>query len=352
MTKVVRAATFLAAVLTLAAATSVHAASECTTDGRYVMGTILQLELCAPHRERRQQVLDAAFAAAQRLDGLLTTYSPDSPTSRLNASAGKGPQALPPEVVELLAASREYQLLTDGTFDVTVGPLVALWRDAGVTGRVPANAAIAAARARVGSGRIVLDGDGRAAALADAGMAVDFGGIGKGYALDRVAAGIRAAGVDSALLDFGRSSVWALGHPPDAPAWHLLLEHPSRGPIGVIALRDGQALSVSGSLAQGSEIAGRRYGHVLDPRSGWPLERDLLAAVVAPSAELAEALSKALLILGETDGIALLGRWPGVEALLADADGRSWATSGWSAIVVRAEQEPQPARLSDASRAH
>ena len=90
----------------------------------------------------------------------------------------------------------------------------------------------------------------------------------------------------------------------------------------MIGLRD-QALSVSGSQAQGSEIAGRRYGHVIDPRTGLPLERDLLAAVVAPSAELAEVLSKALLILGEGAGITLLESQPGVTGALFDGDGRS-----------------------------
>lgn len=327
----------IAAVLA-ASATQLCAAAECATDGRYVMGTILQIELCAADPRLRDDGFAASFAAAQRLDALLTTYDPGSPTSQLNARAGQGAQPVPPEVVELLASSREYTLLTGGTFDVTVGPLVALWNESGAAGRIPSEAALGRARSRVGSARIVLGTDGRWAALADAGMAVDFGGIGKGYALDRIAAGLRASGVEQALLDFGRSSVWALGQPRDADAWRLLLEHPSSGPLGVLALRD-RALSVSGSLAQGNEIAGRRYGHVLDPRTGRPLERDLLAAVVAPSAELAEALSKALLILGESEGIALLEDFAGVEGLLAEADGRSWATRGWQAAVAF---EPAP----------
>jgi thiamine biosynthesis lipoprotein len=100
----------------------------------------------------------------------------------------------------------------------------------------------------------------------------------------------------------------------------------------VLTLAD-QALSVSGSLGQWSQIGGRRYGHVLDPRSGWPLERRRQALIVAPDAALAEALSKALLILGEDEGIALVAAQPGCEGLLTDADGRSWQTPGWRAAV-------------------
>lgn len=315
----------------LSGASPVHAGggdrSACVVDGRYVMGTILQVEICVPDARARQVALDAAFANALHLDAVLTTFT-DSPTVQLNAHAGEGQQPLPPEVVELLASSRSHHSRTAGTFDVTVAPLVRLWRDAGHEGRVPTPDELGAARARVGSERIALGADGATAALATAGMAVDFGGIAKGYALDRAAGQLRALGVGSALLDFGRSSVVAIGSPRDAPAWRLLLEHPARGALGVIALRD-RSLSVSGSLAQGSEVAGRRYGHVIDPRSGRPLERDLVAAVIAPDAELAEVLSKALLVLGEESGIALVESVPSAEGFLADADGRTWTTRGW-----------------------
>lgn len=297
------------------------------------MGTVLQAEVCAASAERRRAALATTFAVARELDAALSTYRPDSPTSRLNAHAGRGPQPVPPVVVELLALSREYATLSRGTFDVTVGPLVALWRDAAVTGVEPSAGALAAALARTGSPRIGLAQDGRSASLDAPGMAIDFGGIGKGYALDRVAGRLRAAGVHRALLDFGRSSMIGLGAPPGAEGWRLLLAHPAGTHLGIVTLRD-RALSVSGSLAQGSKIGGRRYGHVLDPRSGRPLERDLLAAVVAPSAAEAEALSKALLVLGEGDGLALLEETDGAEGLLAAADGRTWSTSGWARAVA------------------
>ena len=128
-------------------------------------------------------------------------------------------------------------------------------------------------------------------ALAHEGVSVDLGGIAKGWALDRMLPLLRERGIERALLDFGQSSVWALGAPPGAAGWRLLARGPDEGALGVLTLVD-QALSVSGSLGQWVEIGGRRYGHVLDPRSGLALERRRQALVVAPNATLAEALSK------------------------------------------------------------
>jgi thiamine biosynthesis lipoprotein len=164
-------------------------------------------------------------------------------------------------------------------------------------------------------------------------MAIDFGGIGKGYALDRLAALLRAQGVTNAMLDFGQSSIWALGTPPDAQGWRLLVQQPNGRHAGIITLHD-QALSLSASLGQSFVANGQRYGHVIDPRTGEPLRRDLLACVIAPSAAQAEALSKALLILGESEGIALLQRLAGVEGFLVAASGQHWMTKGWTPAVA------------------
>jgi thiamine biosynthesis lipoprotein len=131
-----------------------------------------------------------------------------------------------------------------------------------------------------------------------------------------------------ALLSFGQSSAWALGSPPGAPRWRLLLRAPSGEWAGVVELRD-QAMSISSSLGQWSEIEGRRYGHVMDPRTGHPLEHGLEAAVVAPDATRAEVLSTALLVLGEEEGLALLEALDGCEGMLVDELGGVAMTSGW-----------------------
>jgi thiamine biosynthesis lipoprotein len=290
------------------------------------MGTVLEVTLSARSEAEGRAALERAFARAAALESVLSTFDPASDASRLNARAGAEPGPLAPELERILRESAALTARTRGAFDVSVGPLVALWKRAEERGSPPSPREIRAARSAVGAGAVVLLEGGRAALRKRA--SIDLGGIAKGFALDRIAEDLREAGVASALLSFGQSSVVALGQPGDAGAWRLLLRDAGDGFAGTIALRD-QALSVSASLGHVSEIAGRRFGHVIDPRTGAPLERALVAAVLAPSATEAEGFSKALLILGESEGIALLGTEPGVEGMLADQSGRRAATSGF-----------------------
>jgi thiamine biosynthesis lipoprotein len=290
------------------------------------MGTLLELTLASADEAAARAAMAAVFAEVEALDALLSTWREQSDISRLNRAAGRGSVAVDPRTAALLARSIEAARLTGGVFDVTVGPLVALWTRAAELDRAPGDEEIAAARARVGAGRIALGPDG-GAALPLAGMAVDLGGIAKGYALDAVLPALRERGVRDALLNFGQSSVWALGAPPGADGWRLLVRDPNGGYAGTITLRD-RALSLSSSLGQWSEIEGVRYGHVIDPRTGMPLTRGRESAVVALDATLAEVLSKALLLLEESEALALVESL-GAEALLLGEDGRASSTRGW-----------------------
>jgi thiamine biosynthesis lipoprotein len=147
-------------------------------------------------------------------------------------------------------------------------------------------------------------------------------------------------GIESALLNFGQSSIWAVGKPAGGTGWRLLVRGPENRFAGLITLRD-QALSVSGSHGQWVEIGGRRYGHIVDPRSGEPLMRERQAVVVSRSASLAEALSLALLVLEPDTGLALVARQPGCEGLLIEGGGELRSTPGWDA-AVHFEPLPEP----------
>jgi FAD:protein FMN transferase len=298
------------------------------TDGQYRMGTVLEISLCAPDRARGEALLAAAFAQVSELEHRFSTFDPESDVSRLNRTAGSGPVAVAPELVRLASDSLELGRLTRGSFDVTVGPLVALWGVAGRAGKLPSDEALAKARARVGPGVLRVDPAAGTAELRVEGAALDFGGVAKGWALDRVAESLRAAGVTRALLSFGQSSLAALGAAPGWDGWGVALTDAAGGFAGTVELRD-RSLSVSGSLGQSLSIEGRRFGHVLDPRSGRPLERPRVAAVLAADGARAEALSKALLVLGEKDGVALLEGLPDADGILIDESGKYWETSRW-----------------------
>jgi len=247
-------------------------------------------------------------------------------------------------VREALVTAQRGASATDGAFDVTVGPIVEAWIHAAMRGRPPDRAERERALARVGAERIRIDADGRVGLAA--GTALDLGGLAKGFALDRMAADLRRAGLTSGLLSFGQSSVQALGAPPGASAWRLLLRAPEEGYLGTLDLRD-LALSVSASLSQSSEIGGIRYGHVVDPRTGHALTEVREAAVVSPSATVAEILSTALLVLDEPRGRAAVAAL-GAEALVVDAGRRGWQTPGWARVTGFAALRPPAARAGSA----
>ncbi|MCH2169281.1 FAD:protein FMN transferase [Myxococcota bacterium] len=299
------------------------------SDGRLAMGTVLEMSIVPPAgaspREARE-ILDRAFERVQELEGLVSRYQPDSQISRLNRSAGLDPKRVDPRLADLLARALSHSQLTGGAFDVTVGPLVELWVGAADSGQPPSADALASARSKVGSDRVRVGDDGDVEFL-EPGVSVNLGGIAKGYALDELRPLLAEAGVHAALLSFGQSSTWAIGAPPGEAGWTLLVRG-ATGPIGLILLRD-QALSVSGSLGQFVEIGGVSYGHVLDPRTGWPLTEHRLAVVVAPDAALAEALSTALLIGGEEEGLDLVEALPDCEGLVETGRGEVRTTAGW-----------------------
>jgi len=335
-----RASVWLWAVVVWGCASPAEPPRAVLADGHYVMGTLFELTLHGNDAVSLAQLRDELFAQARALDQAFSRYRPESDVSRLNAGAGGPPLEVAPPVAELLRHSVAYGALTRGAFDVTVGPLVALWTQAAEADRRPTSASLTRAAALVGSQRVRIGEDGRVGL--EPGMSIDLGGIAKGYALDRMLPRLRAEGISSALLSFGQSSAWAFGTPPGSEGWRLLARSPAGGFAGILTLRD-DALSVSGSLGQWTEIEGRRYGHVLDPRSGEPLTRRREALVVAPNATLAEALSKALLVLGEGEGIALIEAQQDCEALLLDEEGGAWATSGWQLRTAFERLPPQAA---------
>jgi len=300
--------------------------------GGYAMGTVLEVTVEAASRQAAEAAVSEAFASVERLEAIFTSWDPASELSRLNAHAGSGPVEVSPELAHILDDAVGYARQTGGVFDVTVGPLVALWRDAGARGRLPGAQELAAARARVGAEGIQIGTDGRVSLLREH-MAVDLAGLAKGWSLDRVGETLAARGVSGAFLSFGQSSLLALGRPHGESGWRVLLGDGRGGFVGVARLRDA-SLSVSGSFGASTEIEGVRYGHVLDPRTGMPLAHAAQAAVWAPSGALAEALSKALLVLSPDEGLALLRDQPGVEGLLVDEAGTLHTTPGFEAATA------------------
>jgi thiamine biosynthesis lipoprotein len=302
------------------------------------MGTRFELVLCGGDPVFLRAAGEEALDEVERLEAQLSFYRPDSELSGINARADREPIVVEPRFFALLERIASLSAATDGAFDVTVAPLIRCWGFAGGTGSRPDPEALAEARRRVGMQHVALDPEARSVRFLQPGMSLDLGAVGKGYAVERASALLREAGVTSALLHAGTSTVAALGAPPDAATWTVAIRPAPRGSaaesgqteepgptahLALARLRD-RALSVSGAHGKSFTLDGRRYGHVIDPRTGLPVQGALLAALVTDSPTDGDALSTALLTLGAA-GVPLLERHEpdtrGLVALEADDGG-------------------------------
>lgn len=255
------------------------------------MATRFEFVLHGSNPATLRAAAEEALDEVDRIENLLSLYRPHTDIARLNAGAALAPVRVLPETFRLLQRAVELSRATGGAFDVTAGALVRAWGFLGGSGAEAQAEAVAAARACVGCDLLELSVADFSVRFRRDGVLVDLGSIGKGYALDRAAELLREAGVSSALLHGGTSTVISVGTPPDASAWTIALP---RG--GTVELRE-ESLSVSAGWGKSfRDAAGQERGHVLDPRTGEPVLANRVAAVVALSATDSDALSTAALL--------------------------------------------------------
>ena len=292
----------------------------------YQMGTFLELTLWHAEPGVAKRMIRDAAKEVHRLEEILSDFDPDSSLSRLNQQAGKGKTKVPPELYELLKVARWFSAKTFGDFDVTIGSLMELWRETSSRGRLPDRDALARVLDRIGYEKLKIY-SGQEAELLLPGMKIDLGGIGKGYAVDRVVERLKATGVNAALINFGGSSIYAMGSPPGENSWEVGL-HGTDGRLrGLIHLRN-MALSTSGSMGKFWTIGGKRYGHLIDPKSGMPVSDVRMATVITSSATAAEVLTKPLVLRGK-DALRTVVQFPGTEAVVISEHGSLFFSGGF-----------------------
>lgn len=257
--------------------------------------------LLSSDKARFTNAAQRALDEVDRIEAALTVFRETSALVRVNREAADGAVVVDRELFEILRLCRELSDSTAGAFDITSTPLSRCWGFLRREGRLPERDEIERARALVGMNRVELDAEGRSVRFAHPGMELNLGSIGKGYAISRMAALLKQDGVESALLSAGGSSVFALGGEPGRrdQGWKVDLHsrRVARGRLAQLRLRN-VALATSGAGEQFVDVKGTRYGHVLDPRSGWPASGILSASVVTPDPSVADALSTAFLVGG------------------------------------------------------
>lgn len=298
------------------------------------MGSPMEITVYG-EKDRAFDAMEKAFSEIARLERLLSVYRWGSDLSRINRFAGIGLIRIDPEVLHLLARALDYSAKSGGAFDPTAGPLIRLWGfgPGGAREGVPTDREIHSELQRVGHRKVKIHLPSDEIELLRPGIDLNLGGIGKGYAVDRAVVKLKEAGITRAIVSCG-STLYALGTPPGRTAWNLGIQHPRsrEARIGTVSLRD-RALATSGDYERFFVFQGRRFSHLIDPRSGHPAEGTASASVVAPTAMEADVLSTAAFILGAASGKEFLTSFPGVEGLIVEeeAEGRLavHSTPGW-----------------------
>lgn len=305
----------LLVVLAVAAAAHAVAAARGLHAVRYLMGTWCDLILLDGRPD--ETTAEAAFQEIARLERILSNWDAASEISRLNANAGRGPQAVSVDLAAVVDDAEKLCASTDGAFDPSVGSLVHAWGFDTESPIHPSPTRAREAATRVGCDRTTVRLDPPSITLA-ADTRLDLGGIGKGYAVDRALAVLRARGVMRAKLDFGSSSLGFIGQVDGG--WPVVIADPRDRDRPLLGFRIEQgAVSSSGQRERSFVSDGRRYGHIFDPRSGAPVESPLLlVTVIAPEATLADGLSTGLFVMGAEQGRRVVARMPQVSAIFVE----------------------------------
>jgi thiamine biosynthesis lipoprotein len=263
------------------------------------MGSTYSIVLYGEDSNRLQAVVAEALEEARRLDNLLSNYKPESEWSEMNRSAAAHPVRVSDELFQLLTACVEYSRESEGAFDISVGPLMKVWGFYKGTGHLPHRAEVRGALEKVGYKNILLDPVNKTVRFAQPGVDLDPGGIGKGYAVDKMADILRAEGIRSGLISAAGSSIYALGSPPGEDGWKISIKDPKNQSKNAasVSLRN-ESLSTSGNYEKFFYAEGKIYSHIMDPRSGYPSQGMLSTSVIAPRTIDSEAWTKPYYILG------------------------------------------------------
>jgi thiamine biosynthesis lipoprotein len=280
------------------------------------MGTTFKIVLYAADEPTANRAAKAAFQRIADLDAIMTDYRATSELMQLCGKAGGDPVAVSEDLFRVLERAHDVSKMSDGAFDVTVGPLVKLWRRARRTQQLPDAEALSKAKALVGWEKVKLDAKAHTVQLTQAGMQLDLGGIAKGYSADAAQAVLQKHGITRALVAAG-GDIAVTGPPPDAEGWRVgiqPLESNDGKPTRYLLLKDA-AVSTSGDAEQYVEIDGKRYSHIVDPRTGLGLVGRMSVTVVAKNGFWSDPLTKVVCVLGTERGMPILEKLDGVACL-------------------------------------
>jgi thiamine biosynthesis lipoprotein len=308
------------------------------------MGTLVRITLYAPDEQHARAAFRSAFDRIRDLDAILSDYKPDSELNRIAKTAVARPTGISDDLLAVLTASQELAEVTHGAFDITQGPVIQLWRDARRSERLPDETALHEAEKRTGFRKLHVDVKKRSVTFDAAGMSLDVGAIGKGYAASEALAAVRRLGLRSALVAVSGDLAFS-DAPPGERGWRIGVHTVDPAVAGVPAVLEltNAAVSTAGNSEQHLDVNGRRYSHIIDPSSGLGLIDDITVTVVAKHGLDADGLDTAISVLGPERGLALIESREDAAALIIQRTSTGIKTRASSRFLQLAAAHAAPA---------
>jgi len=293
-----------------------------------LMGTLVFVTAVAPEDKVAQQSTTAAFAEIKRLEHLWSTWIPSSELSRVNTAAGQHPVGVNHETLNLLKQSLKMARLTEGGFNIAIGPAVAAWNVSKV-GRIPDQRELDAVRPLIDLSHIQIDQKKSSVYLTQPGMQIDIGGIGKGFAADLAVKAMQKAGATAGVVALS-GDIKTFGLMPDHHRFLFGIQHPRKQQGVVVATieLENEAVSTAGDYQRFFMVDGVRYHHILDPTTLQPSRQSQSVTVIARDGVTADGLDTGIFVMGPQKGMALIERLPGVEGVIIDRTGKLQISSG------------------------
>lgn len=296
-----------------------------------IMGTEVTITVVAASESDAGAAVDAGMAEIRRFDRMMSLYKNDSEITKVNMAAGKAPVKVSPEMIEVVEAANRVSRLTDGAFDITVGPLVVLWQMRLKEGRAPAEKEIENIKPLVNYRNIVIDRKASTLFLKKKNMIMDLGGAAKGYAADKTAELLARRGIRNGIIAIA-GDIRVMGLRPDGSPWHIGVQHPREKDktLTVLKLSD-KSISTSGDYERFQIVGKKRYHHIIDPRTGKPSEGMISVTLIGDSGSLVDPLTTALFVVGK-DRAMKLAKELGCELIAEDSSDDISMTPGVSLL--------------------
>ncbi len=300
-----------------------------------LMGSRFDITIVAQNQQEGDQYIDAAVNEIRRIEKMISSWDTLSETAAVIKNAGIGPVKVDKELFDLISRSVKISELTNGAFDISYASMDRIWKFDGSMKKLPTDEEVAASVTLVGYQNIFLDPQAQTIFLTKPGMRIGFGALGKGYAADKAKQLLISMGAPAGIINAsGDLSVW--GKQPDGTPWMVGITNPlNKNKVFSWFPLDNNAVVTSGNYEKFVEFNGRKYTHIIDPRTGWPASGLTSVSIFAQKAELADALATGVFVMGRETGLDFVNQLPGIECIIVDDQGKIYTSENIQLNTVK-----------------